>query len=187
MTKRDLVKWLELEKESARKIATERRDKMIQDARGKVYDVIKMDQFEQELQESFAQILKSFDNFFYRCSEIKGISTSKFHWKLSYNEFEHYHYDPKHLHAMVQEIVKIDTEDYNKARREAISYYNNVEKTYDDVIQTVKNLPSAKAGIEYLTKLGFDVSKILPAEPVKQLPATIGINVDTKYLIFDKK
>lgn len=86
-----------------------------------------------------------------------------------------------------REVVRINTEDYENAKRQAIAYYNNVEKTYDDVIQTVKNLPTAKDGLEYLKKLGFNTSSILPVEQKKQLPATISVNVDTKYLIFDKE
>ena len=55
------------------------------------------------------------------------------------------------------------------------------------VIETVKNLPTAKDGLEYLKKLGFDVSEIEPAEKKKQLPATISVNVDTRYLLLDKE
>ena len=187
MTKRDLVKWLEKEKEFALNLAKERRKQAIEQATNSAYEAIELDDFIDELSASFSQIIDNFDRLFRRCADHKGMSCHKFHWKLSYAEFKRYLDDPDHLNEHVRELISINTDEYNQVKREATLYCNNVELSYDDVIQTVKNLPTAKDGIEYLKKLGFNVSKIEPLKQEKQLPATISVNVDTKYLILDKK
>lgn len=186
MTKRDLVKWLEKEKITALATAKERKEKMIEQAAEAEYAAIDLNKFMKEMRESYEDIVSHFDELAERSKSRKGIAVSKFHWKISCSEYSWFVEDPSHLATTVKDLIRIDTEDYQAARRQAISYYNNVEKTYDDVIQTVKNLSSAKDGLEYLAKLGFNTSKILPLEEKKQLPATISVNVDTKYLIFDK-
>ena len=186
MNKRELVKWLEKEKEAALAVAKKRQNKVIEDAENKEFDSIDLDKFIEEMIASYEDIIRHFDQLIDKCKG-KRITVSKYHWKISYYNMVELSQHPNKLTSYIKEMINVDTEDYNTARREAIKYYNSVEKTYDDVIQTVKNLPTAKDGLEYLNKLGFDIKSIMPLEQKKQLPATISVNVDTRYLIFSNK
>ena len=188
MNKRELVKWLEKEKESALVVAKETKAKMIDRAEQKEYDAIELDKFIDEILSSYEDMIKHFDDLMERARKRDGVTVSKYHWKLSYNQMLIYTSNPEDtLKHYIKEMINIDSVEYNTARREAIKYYNSVEQTYDDVIQTVKNLPTAKDGLEYLKKLGFDIKSIMPMEQKKQLPATISVNVDTRYLILNNK
>lgn len=186
MNKRELVKWLEKEKSTALNKASQHKAELIDEAAQKVYASIDVDKFIAELSASFLDITRHFEDLFERASSVKGVGVSQYHWRISYNGYQSLLNDPTRLEDYVYEMIKITSEDYESSRKEAIKYYNNVEYTYDSVIQTVKNLPNAKDGMEYLDKLGFDTSSIVPMKQEKQLPATISVNVDTRYLLLNK-
>lgn len=112
---------------------------------------------------------------------------SKYNWHYGYNEFLAYYSDKSTIRKNVAESIHLSTKRYKKVVEEINLNRRAVESTYNTVIQTVKNLPTAKDGLEYLKKLGFDVSEIEPAEKKKQLPATISVNVDVKYLLLNKE
>ena len=191
MNKRDLVKWLEKEKTAALEQAKATKFDIINRALDREYESIGLDSFLDALQASFKSMVDAFDDLKRRCRSCSdtdnNIHVSDYYYKLSYVEFTKYTQDRDYLAKYVKEMIGIDTEAYGEAKREAIKFYNNVEMTYDNVIQTVKNLPTAKDGLEYLAKLGFDSSAIVPAQVKKQLPAVPSVNVDTRYLLIKNK
>lgn len=187
MTKRDLVKWLEKKKPEAVAKAEKAREKAITDAKELEYKELRFDEFLEDAVPYLQTFIKKYGEFVEKVNKIDGISMSKYNWHYGYNEFVSNYGDIKTIRENVAECIRIDTERYRHIKEKANSDRRSVEHTYDTVIETVKNLPTAKDGLEYLKKLGFDISEIEPAEKKKQLPATISVNVDVKYLLLDRK
>lgn len=187
MTKRDLVKWLEKKKFEAIAKAERAKDEAIEAARELEYKDIGLDEFLENSVPHLQRFIKNYGEYIKKVNAIDGISMSKYNWNYGYHEFVARFGDIKTIRTKMKESIHLDTKRYNKTREDANSYRRNVESTYNTVIETVKNLPTAKDGIEYLKKLGFDVSEIQPVEQKKQLPATINVNVDVRYLLLNKK
>lgn len=187
MTKRDIVKWLEKKKPEAISKAVKARDEAIEAAKELEYKELGFDEFLEDAIPHLQRFIKKYGEFIDKVNALDGYSASKYNWHYGYNEFVSNYGDIKTIRKNIAECIRLDTERYKKARDNAISNRRAVESTYNTVIETVKNLPTAKDGLEYLKKLGFDVSEIEPAEKKKQLPATISVNVDVKYLLLEKK
>lgn len=187
MTKRDLVKWLE--KRSSEAIVTARndRDKMIERAKEVEYVAIGLDDFVKDTVDIFKKYLDRYGAFIANVNSIDGMSMSKYNWRFGYNDFVAKFSDAQTIRGNYKEAIHINTTRYKEIVDKANSDEAKVESTYYTVIETVKNLPTAKDGLEYLKKLGFDISEIEPAEKKKQLPATISVNVDVKYLLLNKE
>lgn len=187
MTKRDLVKWLEKKKPEAIAKAEKARCEAISAAKEIEYKEIGFDEFLDDALPCLKQFIDKYGDFIQKVNIFDGMSMSKYNWKFGYNDFVSRYSDRATVRENMEESIRIDTERYKKVRDEANSARRKVEATYNTVIETVKNLPTAKDGLEYLKKLGFDVSEIEPAEKKKQLPATISVNVDVRYLLLEKE
>lgn len=187
MTKRDLVKWLERKQSEAIAKANKAREKAIDDAKELEYKEIGFDEFLESAIPHLQRFIKKYGEFIDKVNEVDGIKMSKYNWHYGYNELVTKYGDIKTIRTNIAECIRLDTERYRKARDNANSNKQAVESTYYTVIETVKNLPTAKDGLEYLKKLGFDISEIQPIEQKKQLPATISVNVDVKYLLLNKE
>lgn len=187
MTKRDLVKWLEKKKFEAIAKAERAKDEAIEAARELEYKDIGLDEFLENSVPHLQRFIKNYGEYIEKVNAIDDISMSKYNWNYGYHEFVARFGDIETIRTKMKESIHLDTKRYNKTREDANSYRRNVESTYNTVIETVKNLPTAKDGIEYLKKLEFDISEVQPAERKKQLPATINVNVDVRYLLLDKK
>ena len=187
MTKRDLVKWLEKKKPEAIAKAKMAGEKVIADTKELEYKELGFDEFLEDAVPDIQRFIKKYGEFIDKVNEFDGIAMSKYSWHYGYSNFIAHFGDVATIRKNIEEVIHLDTERYRKARDDAYSNRRAVESTYNTVIETVKNLPTAKDGLEYLKKLGFDVSEIEPAEKKKQLPATISVNVDVKYLLLEEK
>lgn len=187
MTKRDLVKWLEKKKPEAIAKAERAKNEAITAAVELEYKNIGFDDFLDDALPCLHEFIEKYGKFIDKVKTFDGMSMSRYNWKFGYSDFVSRFSDRQDVRKNMGESIHVDTERYRKIKEEAYSNRRNVESTYNTVIETVKNLPTAKDGIEYLKKLGFDVSEIVPAEKKKQLPATISINVDVKYLLLNKE
>lgn len=187
MTKRDLIKWLEKKKPEAIAKAEKAKNEAIDVAKELEYKEIGFDEFLEDAIPHLQRFIKKYGEFIDKANKFDGIIVSKYNWNYGYNEFVARFGDIKTIRAKMKDSIRLDTKRYNKTKESAYSYRRNVESTYITVIETVKNLPTAKDGLEYLKKLGFDVSEIEPAEKKKQLPATISVNVDVRYLLLNKE
>lgn len=187
MTKRDLVKWLEKRAEKARNEADELRKKAIKESEEEIYKSIELDRFVEDVVKMYSEILKRYNGYLSSIDAIEGVSLSKFYYKFGYTDLERRYTSKSEFRETVKEAINIRSEKYNEVVRNASEEVRKVISTYDTVILTVKNLPTAKDGLEYLKKLGFDTEEIEPAEHRKQLPATTAVNVDINYLMLSKK
>jgi len=187
MTKRDLVKWLEKKKPEAIAKAERAKDEAITAAKELEYKTIGFDDFLDDALPCLQEFIEKYGKFIDKVKTFDGMSMSKYNWKFGYGDFVARFSNRQDVRMNMEEAIHIDTERYRKTRDDAYSNRRKVESTYNTVIETVKNLPTAKDGIEYLKKLGFDISEIQPVERKKQLPATISVNVDVKYLLLNKE
>lgn len=189
MTKRDLVKWLESKGHQAEIQAEKDRLARISSAKEVEYKDIGLDEFIDVADSIMQKFLGQYEEFIEKVNTnaIKGIGMSRYHWNYGYNDMLAKFGDKKKVREEISNIIRIDTERFKIERDAANEYKRNVVHTYNTVIETVKNLPTAKDGIEYLKKLGFDISEIQPVEQKKQLPATISVNVDTRYLLLNNE
>lgn len=56
-----------------------------------------------------------------------------------------------------------------------------IEKNYTNVIANVESMKNAKAAVEYLEKLGFDLSALIEADN-HPVTTALTVEVDTKFL-----
>lgn len=99
------------------------------------------------------------------------------------------------IHAMcnAEEMRSSIVKDFNDSS-EAISQLKSkreetlreVNKNYVNVIANVKNMKNAKAAVEYLKELGFDLSALLNAD-ANPVSTALSVEVDTKYLFIGGK
>lgn len=187
MTKRDLVKWLEKKKPEAIAKAERAKDEAITAAKELEYKNIGFDDFLDDALPCLQEFIEKYGKFIDKVKTFDGMTMSQYNWKYGYSDFVARFSNRQDVRRNMEEVIHIDTERYRKTRDDANYNRRKVELTYNTVIETVKNLPTAKDGLEYLKKLGFDVLEIEPAEKKKQLPATISVNVDVKYLLLNKE
>lgn len=186
MTKRDLVKYLENKAKEARERAAKRKAEMINEAQECIYEEIGVNAFVAEVVPMYEEILKKYQEYFEKIHNTEGVSISPYYYKLGYNALAKDLTDVDSFKKIVAESTRISSAEYNEVVSQASEHARKVASTYDTVVMTVKNLPTAKDGLEYLKKLGFDVSEIEPVKHEKQLPATTSVNVDVKYLLLGK-
>lgn len=187
MTKKDLVKWLQGQKDVALSKARENSANNKEKLKEKYLKDFGVDKFLDEVMPQLEQVYDSYGKLIDNIMREEGVSISRYHYQFGYYDFEKLTHKSDFKLAIFSCLHFGNDHEYTKEVRKLNSFTRSVESTYDTAIQTIKNLPTAKDGIEYLKKLGFDVSKIEPAEKKKQLPATISVNVDIKYLLLNKE
>lgn len=187
MTKKDLVKWLQGQKDIALGRVNKDSANSMEKLREKYLKDFGVDKFLDEVIPQLEQVYNSYGKLIDNIMKEEGVSISRYHYKFGYYDFEKLTHKSDFKSAIFSCLHFDNDHEYKKKVRELNDFVHSVERTYDTTIQTIKNLPTAKDGIEYLKKLGFDVSKIEPAEKKKQLPATISVNVDIKYLLLNKE
>lgn len=187
MTKKDLVKWLQGQKDIALDKAKENSANSEEKLREKYLKDLGVDKFLDEIIPQLEQVCNSYAELVNNITREEGVSISRYHYKFGYYDFEKLTHKHEFKSAIFSCLHFDNDHEYKKEVRKLNDFVCSVEHTYDTAIQTIKNLPTAKDGIEYLKKLGFDVSEIEPAEKKKQLPATISVNVDVKYLLLNKE
>lgn len=186
LTKRDLVKYVERKGQEAREKASQHKKEIIAQAQEQIYEDIGVNAFVKEVVPMYKAISDKYDDFIERIDKIDHIRFSEFYYAHGYNELHRHLTSVYTFKEAITGAISINTEEYNTIVKEANAEVMKVISTYDTVLMTVKNLPTAKDGIEYLKKLGFDTSEIEPVKKEKQLPATTNINIDIKYLLLEE-
>lgn len=186
MTKKDLIKWLQRKESKTVKIALATKDEKVKELLEGFYEDLGINAFVDTVVPIFEKAFAEYDKFYKKLGKVEDLCVSKYGYRRGYYDIEKLTYKTEIKQSLIEAIG------YRhhpiQAQINALNdEYCKVRSTYDTVIQTVKNLPTAKDGLEYLKKLGFDLSEIQPMEQKKQLPATISVNVDVQYLLLNKK
>ena len=186
MTKEELIRWAKAEKSKAVEKAQATRDKKILELTDAFYKDLKVDEFVDQVVPIFEQAFKKYEEFYNEIGKVEGVKISKWGYRRGYYDIEKMT-DKKIVMGDITEAINYKQHPIQEQINAIAGTVSKVSHTYDTVIQTLKNLPSAKDGLEYLKKLGFDTADIAPENKKKQLPATININVETKYLMINKE
>lgn len=186
MTKVQLIKWLEKKQAEAIAEAKAARDKKVDEIKENFYEDLGVNTLVEIVVPVFKKAFAAYEYFFDKVDAIENVSISRYGYRLGYHDVRALTDEDK-VKSSITEVIHLNSHPVYKEIQKVQEECNNVKKAYDTVIETVKNLPSAKDGIEYLKKLGFDISEIQPVEQKKQLPATINVNVDVRYLLLGKK
>lgn len=186
MTKRDLVKWLERKQLEAKEKAKEAKDKKVTEIKEAFYKELGLDEFVDTVVPIFEKAFAEYKSFYGKVRNIDGVAISKYGYRRGYYDIEALT-EKGNIRDSIIEVLRYSDTPTQAKINEVNNECKKVERAYITVIETVKNLPTAKDGIEYLKKLGFDISEIQPVEQKKQLPATISVNVDIRYLLLNKE
>ncbi len=186
MTKKDLIKWLQRKESKTVETALDVKNKKTDEIREEFYKDLGVDGFVDKVTLIFEKAFTEYEKFYEELDKIEGLRVSKWGYKLGYHDIQRLA-DKNAIKQSLIEAINYINHPINKQIMGVNTEYQKVKNTYYTVIETVKNLPTAKDGLEYLKKLGFDLSEIQSVEQKKQLPATIAINVDIKYLLLNKK
>lgn len=190
MTKDELVRWLKKEKEAAIKRSSENIATKQEEWKEFYYESYGINEFAERVAKVSVPLVKMYREFFDHVNSCDSVKLSTYcrNWgDIDYMDIISLENPSDVKNGIIKALTFDYDHTYKKDVRELYDNHHKVESTYDTVIQTVKNLPTAKDGIEYLKKLGFDVSAIEPVKKQKQLPATISVNVDTRYLLLHKE
>lgn len=189
MTKRDLVAWLKDKQQEAVSKARAEGERRYDVCKENIYSEMGLDDYIHTMMKQLDTLNTTITKFVQaNCNFETGVSYSQAYGSLRYivNKYDNSFEGVKKLVA--DDLYLDRNKQLEQVYREARQLKANVANTYDVAIQTVKNLPTAKDGLEYLTNLGFNVSEITPKskEGEMQLPATVSVNVDTRYLLIEK-
>lgn len=186
MTKEGLIRWAKTEKDRAVGKAVVESEKKIGELKDKFYEDIGINEFADQVTPIFEQVFAKYKEFYGKLDEIEKIRVSKYGYGRGYYDIEKLT-DKNIIKTAVIEAIHYNQHPIQEQINAISVTVSKVKHTYDTVIQTLKNLPSAKDGLEYLEKLGFNTADITSENKKKQLPATINVNVETKYLMIGKE
>lgn len=187
MTKKDLIKWVEAKRNEVVAKANEEENTLQTELYQKHLNAMGVDDFINKITPIFDQLLKEYDQFFEKIDNMEDVSISRYGYSgCCYRRVEEMTDKRKAKNNITDVIHFGNGHAFKQEARKLQEETKKVSATYETVIQTVKNLPTAKDGIEYLKKLGFNVAEIQPVQQ-KQLPATLGTNVDIRYLMLSLK
>lgn len=186
MTKKDLIKWLQRKQAETIAKAERVKDKKITEIKEAFYEELGVNDFVDTVVPIFKKAFAEYEKFYNKIGAIDNVNISKYGYRRGFYDIMALT-DKDKIKGSLTEVIHYHEHPVYTKISEVASECSKVGKTYNTVIETVKNFPTAKDGLEYLKKLGFDLSEIQPAEQKKQLPATISVNVDVQYLLLNKK
>jgi hypothetical protein len=64
--------------------------------------------------------------------------------------------------------------------------FNEVARTYDNVIKNVEGLANAKLGMDYLQELGFDLTGLMALDE-KPVETALAVPINTQFLLLHKE
>lgn len=185
MTKKQLIKWLEGKQADAKgeverqfttavTAYTSQRDKTIcfDEMVDKVYEQIsKIDDLISEWKEGLNKFpgIEKTDGYYGSCArQIHCLCDKQDIRSRLYKDFHDDGEALKALHTKRSTTIR------------------EIDKNYLNVISNVQNMKNAKAAVEYLTELGFDLSALIEADN-HPVTTALSVEVDTKYLFVGGK
>lgn len=191
MTKKELIKYLRNRKQSALKAAKQMQIEILESIEDTYYDRLKLTKRASEMLPLVLELKGMIDDY---AENVKSIDKAIFN---AYSFDSLYRIlDSVSTQDLLEKYLKNSTkfsscEYYASTRRKLLSQYQSVINTYDTVIRTVEGLPSIKECLEYIEKIGFNISEVesevkeMTSE--KSLPATTNVNIDPRYLLLNKR
>lgn len=181
MTKRQIIKWLELQRSNALaevetqstnaldKYYAERNEKIgLDDTAAQIVDFIqqalkRIESFEEGVKSEYPEIEIRYGYY--------GTATYKLIGLSSITDV---------LESLLREIDDSNTPAVTSILKRKSEVIEKIRDNYYNVIANVRNMKNAKLAIEYLKTLGFDLSDLIKANETPLVPA-LSI-VDTRFL-----
>lgn len=180
MTKRQLVKWLEA-KQSDAKAEVE-----IQYATAEKAYFAQRDEalkINETVDEVF-RLISEADTVVSRWKEalekVKGIDTTR-GWYTSLTTKLSDLSDKENIRMYIMKDFTDGTDTLRQLKAKRSETLREIEKNYTNVIANVESMKNAKTAVEYLEKLGFDLSALIEADN-HPVTTALTVEVDTKFL-----
>ena len=180
MTKRQLVKWLEAKQSDAKaevKIQYETAEKAYFAQRDEVLKI-------NETVDEVFRLISEADTVANRWKEgikkVKGIDATR-GWYSSLTAKLSDLSDKKNIRLYIMKDFIDDTDALRQLKAKRSETLREIEKNYANVIANVGSMKNAKTAVEYLEKLGFDLSALIEADN-HPVTTALAVEVDTKFL-----
>ncbi len=176
MTKKDLIKWLEDEREKTLKNADKRYEKEMEAHTKELYEKIQLDKHAAQIFKSCKQLYSDFNEFidalipdvrFLGCYNRDLISILRHFSTLESTKEE-----------LIANLLDY-TEQHNRIFKRYNELQKNINKNYDNVILNVKSIKNAKLGVQYLESIGF---KDIKMEEKEEECTAVACIVNTDFL-----
>lgn len=179
VTKRQLVKWLESKKDEALKNAKQNFEKVKSQHEEELHKQLKMNETAEKIFNLISQADDLLEDWLNKIPNVDGLEVTHCYGCTSYK-----------LHELltlssVKETMRKHYCDDSKKRENLNREYSMVKegilKNYLTVIGNVQALKDAKAGVEYLKELGFDISQVIE-EDNKTVSTALSTQVNISFL-----
>lgn len=180
MTKRQLVKWLEA-KQSDAKAEVE-----IQYATAeKAYfaqrdEALKINETVDEVFRLISEADTVANRWKENLEKVEGIDTTR-GWYTSLTTKLSDLSDKENIRMYIMKDFTDDTDALRQLKAKRSETLREIEKNYTNVIANVESMKNAKTAVEYLEKLGFDLSALIEADN-HPVTTALTVEVDTKFL-----
>lgn len=186
MTKKDLIKWVEKQRESALNEVKEKKCKALASCKEKIIEEIGLDEVANEIQKKFNEIDDKLRSW--KAELDPDITLDDTYWGTMARDIRQYIGEPDSTKRnLLENDLRIsDSKAYQKIRKKFDETRDNVNREYTNVIANVQALKNAKLGVEYLESLGFDLTKLKEAD-AKPLTTALSVPINTEYLFFGRE
>lgn len=178
MNKTQLKKWIESQRSKALDEANRIYLQKIKEHNERIYKEIGL----YELAEEVGELLNKVDDKVKKWRseiDINGIILNNGYHTVSNTLYSYIKGQNATFEQLKNEFADKTDERY-KINRQRESDTQEINRNYDNVIANIQNLKNAKTGMEYLQKLGFDLTELIKQDE-KPVTALV-VKIDTKYL-----
>jgi len=184
MTKRSLLKWLNIQKEKALRAADDEHDKVYANRKAAIYLRLGLKEVADEIQEHMTKAAKVWDAW-KKLPEVKESLDTTYNYS-SHPDYMFNNYTGQEDRAykkLTIDVLRLDSKELEQLAKNQKIEWEKIRDTYNNVIMVTEGMATAKEAATYLTSLGFDLTEIdNPPAPVTAL----AIQIDPHYLFIKK-
>lgn len=180
MTKTQLKKWLEGKMDEALREVSNQYSEAVSKYEEKRNTDIELDKTAKEIADLLSEADNKIESFLEKMGAIKGIEVHRGYYGSIKSRISSYCTTEQCRAGLLNEFS-----DRTKVRTSLSDKKSNMEseikKNYINVIANVQNMKNAKAAVEYLQELGFDLSELIEADE-HPVTTALSVPVDETYL-----
>ena len=180
MTKRQLMKWLEAKQSDARaevenQYATAEKAYFTQRD-----EVLKINETVDEVFRLISEADTVVNRWKKALEKVKGIDTTRGYYTSLTMKLSDLS-DKENIRLGIMKDFTDGTDTIRQLKAKRSETLREIDKNYTNVIANVEFMKNAKTAIEYLEKLGFDLSALIEADN-HPVTTALAVEVDTKFL-----
>lgn len=177
MTKREIIKWLEVKEREAEQNAQQQYEEALRWYKERLYQRIKLKEVSDEIKGHLMDAHKIYQDW--KASNAKGVENKGYY---SGSVGAHLEYLLNGNGGIYGAMTRNDVEDQSPEKQRIHAAYRElaeeIKGNYFNLIENVKSLKNAKVACEYLEGLGFDLSELKLSDGCTAL----AVDIDTAYL-----